>query len=245
MGRKKRGFFSKQDGVAAIEYAILLPVIALLTVGGLDIALYMLKQNAAQRLINIAANTIPQDIAVGYTAIQEQGTGALLSFPKDGYICARSYRKADQAAAHVEKCGRGAWILQLNPPAIDTYYVGVKVFVKYKPIILRGMLPETFTLTAVVPVSPGETPPKCDDPGDVLQWDGSKWVCVENDEDTELHWYGAQGRLNYNGANAGCLSNNDHAFCPRGSNIIGMDLCNTGGTPAVKIAVLCEIPVDD
>ena len=86
-----------ERGIAAIEYAILLPVVVLLTVGGIDLVLYMLKHNAGQRILNVASLAIQRDQTLTSAEILSQGNSSLLTFPNDGFICARSFRFASQA----------------------------------------------------------------------------------------------------------------------------------------------------
>jgi len=79
-----------ERGIAAIEYAILLPVVVLLTVGGIDLVLYMLKHNAGQRILNVASLAIQRDQTLTSAEILSQGNSSLLTFPNDGFICAVS-----------------------------------------------------------------------------------------------------------------------------------------------------------
>lgn len=162
-------FLKNRAGVAALEYAILLPVVLVLAFGIFEIGIYLVREQVVARAVGTTARSIqtnPTDGSLQSLAYASGGTLVPLSpgNAQGNYICARSYLTAAAAAAGCT----GGW--NTSPPSGitgNTYYVAVWAVAPYRPVtplvnFMQGFLLRDIVQSAVIQVggSPGG-PPKC------------------------------------------------------------------------------------
>lgn len=120
-------FTRQQHGVVAIQAAIALPILILITFAGIEFGMYYVKSQSAS---NVIANAImplqqnPDDMEIRDEMFR--GGGTLLNFSAEGnYVCAQAYATYDAALGG--GCNGNYWMPQ-RPAGVPTgtpYYVAL------------------------------------------------------------------------------------------------------------------------
>jgi len=126
-----------QSGIAAVEFAIILPVLALMLLGVIEYGWYFFREQVVQRTVSSTAAAITQNNGSiansgpatirtnaynsGFNVVSYSFTGHSQT---SGYVCAMSY--ADYNSAVSGGCGSGDW--NIIAPTQDPNYVSGNPF---------------------------------------------------------------------------------------------------------------------
>lgn len=206
MGNIIRKFIRANRGAAAIEMAIILPILILLLIGAMEFGLHLLAGQTAQRSLDNITDSIQKNPTD--PNLQTIALNSGLSFAKfnedPNFFCAKAYATLDEAQAGM--CGAGEWDTTRpgSVGATAAYYVGIRAYVEPLALgIVSDYLPPV-DYESVFQVNPGGlTPPTCI--GDkVLQFDGTNYICADistvyapippncNGSDKALQYFGGQ-----------------------------------------------------
>jgi Flp pilus assembly protein TadG len=157
----KCSFSSDNRALAALEMAIILPLLLVIIMAVLEFGLYFLKEQTASRAVSTASISLQQkaDNDTIKLTMQNNGLSMMdLSAEPDNFVCARSY--ADASVADTSSCSRGDWITS-RPAGVgetETYYIAVRAFATHTPLTpiraLTGAFPPDINSKNVIPVFP-------------------------------------------------------------------------------------------
>lgn len=152
--QKNTSLLFEKKGVAAVEAALVLPVLILLIVCGIEFGLYFLKSSIAQRAVSITSNSVQLNpVGTLYQDALQQGLSFIDLGILPNYICAKSYKSQSEAVS--KKCSPGEWITEAPAGVVsgEGYYVAITVFIKQTPISLLSNYLKDIYANAVVPVN--------------------------------------------------------------------------------------------
>jgi Flp pilus assembly protein TadG len=139
---RKLNIFKNDKGVAAIEMAIVLPILLLIIAAVIEFGLYFFKSQIAARTVSTAAIAIqmnPAEPSIQATA-RNNGLSIMDFNTLPNFVCAKSYATNDLAKSG--KCVAGEWTTTA-PQGVAVgapYYVAVRVFALHTPLTpLRAM----------------------------------------------------------------------------------------------------------
>lgn len=183
-------------GVAAIEFALLLPIFLILCLGVIEFGLYFVKDEIVDSAVSSITLTLQRNPAYFDTMTTGQknaliagwGSG-LVKFSPIGsrtgnYICVDAYTTL--AAAQSAPPCTDTHLNATNPNGAGStmpYYVAVRADLKKGPITPLGNFIPTVKNIQVKQSSGAVQvgsmlPPVCNQLGESLQWNGSNFVCV-------------------------------------------------------------------
>jgi Flp pilus assembly protein TadG len=208
-------------GIAAIEFALLLPIFLIICLGVIEFGMYFVKDEIANSTVSTITLTLERDPAYFDTMTTGQkntliagwGSG-LIKFSPIGsstgnYICADAYTTA--AAAQSAPLCTDTHLNTANPNGAGSttpYYVSVRADLKKGTITpLGNFIPATKNIqvnqtSGAVQVG-NMLPPVCDQLGQSLQWNGTNFICVDTNPPSCMHpWQ----RLESNGSSFVCVN---------------------------------------
>lgn len=193
-------FIKNSAGASGIEFAVILPLFILLSLGAIEFGLYFVKSEISNTAVSSISQSIQRDqnyyanmttsqinaLLVGY------GSG-LVKFAPVGsntgnIICVDAYKTAAEAEA-AGNCGTTHFnTTNPNPaPPVGTppnpYYIAVRADLQRGTVTPFGKFVKA-TQNMQVVQSAGSvvvgtlTPPVCNKQGDALQWNGTQFVCT-------------------------------------------------------------------
>jgi|SRR5579875_478242 Flp pilus assembly protein TadG len=129
----KMNILVHNHGASAIEFAILLPVFVILSLGVIEFGMYFVKDEIANNAVSTVSQTLQRN--PGYYAsltpaqlqqVEKSYGSGLIDFTKAGnYLCVDSYATVSQAAS-APPC-TGTYFNTANPNANGTpYYIAVR-----------------------------------------------------------------------------------------------------------------------
>jgi len=130
-------FLRKSDqGNAAIEFAVILPILLLIMAAVIEFGWYFLRADADNRALATASTAIMVSPSSTSQAVANTYGTALVSFGRDGnYICAQAYQQQANASAY---CTSGTWNVttcaDTGAPCTNPYYVAVKAYAASKSL---------------------------------------------------------------------------------------------------------------
>lgn len=141
-------FRKNSQGVAAIEFAIILPLLLLLLLGAVEIGFYIYKKQNVSRSVSLTANAIQASPTNPNLQLDSLKTGGkTIPYGTEGhYICAQAYDTMDNASSG--SCNEGGWDLAKpnNVGEGSPYYVYLKAFSTYSSITGFGDVINTLGL---------------------------------------------------------------------------------------------------
>jgi Flp pilus assembly protein TadG len=132
----KRSFSSDNRAVAAIEMAIILPLLLVIIMAVLEFGLYFLKEQAASRAVSTASISLQQRPLDGTIKLNMQQNGLSmmnLAAEPDNFVCAKAYKTVDEAKQG--SCLATQW--ETDRPDSFTgqvYYIAVRAYAKHTPL---------------------------------------------------------------------------------------------------------------
>jgi Flp pilus assembly pilin Flp len=128
----KKSLPSNNAGVAAIEFALILPILILMMLGILEFGVYFVKSQFVQRTVSGIANSVQLNavdtVNIRNTAMGSGGTMVTYDDSANAFFCAKSY--ATLAAAQLGQCIPTDWLLAKPADATgSTYYVAIQASV--------------------------------------------------------------------------------------------------------------------
>jgi Flp pilus assembly protein TadG len=174
-------YLTEKTGAAAIEAALVLPIILLLLGGMTELGVYFWRSQIINRGFTVTSSAVqnnPSDPNNLNTAMQT-GAGIIDVASAPNFFCAQSY--TSQAAATALGCSGTTW--ETTPPvglpSGGPYYVAMRTKVVSPSFFpgLSGVLPD-IEYSSVIPInSSNGTLPTCA-PGEVVTSNGTALTCV-------------------------------------------------------------------
>jgi Flp pilus assembly protein TadG len=139
----KHIFLKNNHGIAAVEFALILPVLLLVLLGVLEFGVYFTKSSVVSRAVsNISAAIQMSPTATNLqTDAQNSGFG-LVSFTGNNFFCAKAYSDRSAAGSY---CIAGEWFTSTpaGHQAGTPYYVAIVASVQNTPISgITSFLPD-------------------------------------------------------------------------------------------------------
>jgi Flp pilus assembly pilin Flp len=146
----KHIFLKNNRGVAAVEFALILPVLLAILLGVLEFGVYFTKSSVVSRAVSSTSTAIQMSPTATNLQTDAQNSGfGLVSFTGNNFFCALSYSTRELAGNY---CTAGQWStgLPAGHPAGTPYYVAVVASVRNQPISgITGFLPPMVTRNIV------------------------------------------------------------------------------------------------
>jgi len=123
-------FFRNITAVAAVEAAIILPVLVFLIVGGLELGTHMLRDFSLQRALSNTSVALQREpLSVGLADANAAGNAMVDFTLANNYVCAQSYPTRSQAQAG--SCNAGTWVTTPPPPPASQsiYFIALRGYV--------------------------------------------------------------------------------------------------------------------
>lgn len=181
-----KSFIRAKRGVAAIEFAIILPILILLLVGAMEFGIHLLAGQTAQRSIDNITDSIqknPTDPNL-FSVAQNSGLAFAKFNEEPNFFCANSYATLEEAQSGM--CEAGQW--NTNRPsgvgANAAYYVGIRAYVEPLALgLVSEYLPQV-DYESVFQVNVSQGPPTCNGSRQALRYNGSEYYCAEIGSET-------------------------------------------------------------
>lgn len=182
------------QGIAAIEFAILLPIFVMFTLGVIEFGMYFARKEIADSAVSNVTLTLQRNPdyfklmspAQQGQVVQSYGS-RLVKFSPPGsnsgnYICADAYQKSSQAQAAAPCKSTHFNVKNPNADPTKPYYISVRADLKPNPLTPLGHFVSGLQNIQVQQssgaISVGQLiPPSCDAPGQVLQFKNGQFSC--------------------------------------------------------------------
>lgn len=194
-----------RQGAVAIGFALMTPMLLLLLIGVLEMGVYFVKYEAAQRAVNTISRSIQGDpLNTDLDDLAASSTSGLVNFNAPNYICANAYTTVTEARAKL--CGdKKEWNTK-RPDGLDAdaaYYVAVVAWVKNESISEFISLPDLQSTNIIQIGSDGKIP-TCNLPNQALHADKkNKFACLTT-PDFPPTCTGDLQTVKFNGTNFTC-----------------------------------------
>lgn len=174
-------FYDDNHGVGAIEFAILLPIFLILSLGVMEFGMYFVKDEIINSTISTISQTIQRDptyyqslTPAQLTQLEKSYGSGLIDFTKPGnYICVDTY--STQAAAAGAVTCTSTHFNTTNPGITTPYYIAVRGNLPKGGItplgnFVSGVKNIQVNQSSGIVAIGNLTPPACTTPGYFLQY---------------------------------------------------------------------------
>jgi Flp pilus assembly protein TadG len=195
--KQKSSILLDNGGIAAIEFAILLPIFLVITLGAIEFGMYFVKDeivNSTVSSVSLALERNPNyfssmPLSQQNAVIASWGSG-LVKFSQIGqkngnYICVDAFASPPTKAQASAPC-TSTYFNTANPngpTSTQPYYIAVRSNLQKGTITpLGNFVPAVKNIQ--VSQSSGTVqvgnmlPPTCNQPGQALQWNGTNFICA-------------------------------------------------------------------
>lgn len=200
-------FAKDKSGVAAIEFAIVLPILIFLIIGAIEFGIHLLAGQTAQRSVASITDSIqknPTDANL-FQVAQDSGLSFTQFNVEPNFFCAKSYATLEESQE--SGCEKGDWDTSapLGISKTTPYYVSLRAYAEPLTVgILTEYLP-VIDYASNFQVSQGSlTPPVCTGFNKVLQFDGTNYSCEDSVAIQVSKCTGTDRALQYDGSKFIC-----------------------------------------
>jgi hypothetical protein len=139
----KRSLARNNHGIAAVEFALILPVLLAILLGVLEFGVYFTKSSVVSRAVSSTSTAIQMSPTAANLQTDAQNSGfGLVNFTGNNFFCALSYSNRDAAGNY---CTAGQWFTgaPAGHQAGTPYYVAIVASVRNQPISgITSFLPD-------------------------------------------------------------------------------------------------------